>query len=281
MTSGKAGGRPELTGAYFVPVQSVREGYERFRATSHTVSVWADTMQHGAPPSALLTRALELCQPRAGARLSRITVEILGPVPVAEIESRAWVERPGSRVEMLGAELTARRPDGSDRVVARATGWRIALSDTTTAAHDADLSLRPGPSDCEAGWGFASDWHGGYLDSLEMRGSEAPDPTRGPGRVWAKPIVSLIDGEHYSPLTRLMSVADIANGVGARIDVGTWTFLNTDLSVHIYREPVGDWTGVLSETSIGPDGVGMCAAVLHDEVGPVGRSAQIVEVRRR
>ncbi|MGU3433133.1 thioesterase family protein [Actinomycetes bacterium M1A6_2h] len=267
--------------AYFVPIPAVRDGYERFLATSHTISVWTDTMQHGAPPSALLTRVLEQCSPRSGSRLSRITMEILGPIPVAEIEARAWVERPGSRVEMLGAELVARRPDGSDRVVARATGWRIALSDTATATHDADLALRPGPADCEAGWGFASEWHGGYLDSLEMRGSQAPGTPRGPGRVWAKPIVPLVDGESYTPLTRLLSVADIANGVGARIDTRTWTFLNTDLSVHLYREPVGEWTGVESETSIGPDGVGMCAAVLHDEVGPVGRSAQILEIRRR
>ena len=63
----------------------VVDGAERFRATRLTTSVWAETMQHGAPPSALLARALEQCSPTPGTRLARVTMEILGPVPVGEI----------------------------------------------------------------------------------------------------------------------------------------------------------------------------------------------------
>jgi len=76
-------------------------------------------------------------------------------------------------------------------------------------------------------------------------------------------------------------VVDSANGIGSPLDVREWTFLNTDLSVHLYREPVGAWTGVAASTDVGPDGVGLCSAVLHDELGPVGRSAQILLVRPR
>ena len=267
--------------AYFIPVAGKSDGYERFRATDSTISVWSADMQHGSPPSALLARSLERCSPRAGTRLGRITTEILGPVPVADIEVRARVERPGSRVEMLSAELRAVRPDGSDRTVARATAWRIATSDTTSAVHDADLPLEPGPNDCESGWSFADDWHGGYLDSLEIRGASSPEKPRGAGRAWARPLVPLVDGEEPTALTRLMSVADIANGVGARLPVSDWTFLNTELTVHVFREPLGEWVGVQSETSIGPDGIGMCAGVVYDRIGPVGRTSQILEIRAR
>ena len=65
------------------------------------------------------------------------------------------------------------------------------------------------------------------------------------------------------------------------LDVREFTFLNTDLTVHLHRAPVGPWTGIAAETSIGPDGVGTCSAVLHDSHGAFGRSAQILMVRPR
>lgn len=267
--------------ALFVPIAALREGYERFLATRYTVSVWAETMQHGAPPSALLTRALENCAPRPEARLARVTMEILGPVPVAEIEVRAWIERPGRRVEMLAAELVAQRPDGTARTVARATAWRIATSDTSAVAFAAEAPLVPGPEDSEPGWGFAADWHGGYLDALEFRGVVPVDPQEGTGSLWTRSLVPVVAGETPSPITRLFGVADIANGVGARLDAKDWTFLNTDLTVEILREPVGEWVGVRARTSIAADGIGLCAATLYDADGAVGRSFQTLEVRAR
>lgn len=47
--------------AYFIPLGTVTEGelsYERFMPTSFTYGAWGP-FQHGAPPSALLTRMLE------------------------------------------------------------------------------------------------------------------------------------------------------------------------------------------------------------------------------
>ena len=88
-------------------------------------------------------------------------------------------------------------------------------------------------------------------------------------------------GEPTDPLQRFLAVVDSANGVGAPLSVTGWTFLNTDLSVHLHRDPVGEWVGVEASTSIGPDGIGVCTAVLHDEHGPVGRSAQVLLVQPR
>ena len=82
-------------------------------------------------------------------------------------------------------------------------------------------------------------------------------------------------------LQAAFAVIDSANGVGSPLDVRDWTFLSTDLTVHLHRTPVGPWTGIVAETSIGPDGVGTCSAVLHDSYGAFGRSAQILLVRPR
>lgn len=263
--------------ALFEPVPGTTD---RYRATSLTTSVWAETMQHGAPPSALLARALEQCSPVEGTRLARVTMEILGPIPVDELVVRSRVERPGRRVSMLSAELEARLPDGSTRVVARATGWRIALSDTAAAVQSLDPPLLPGPDDSAPGWGFPDSWHGGFLDSLEFRGVRAATATE-LGRAWARPLVPVVADEVTSPIVRLFAVVDIANGVAAQLDPRDWTFLNTDLTVQIVREPVGEWVGLEAGTAVGADGIGLCTSTIYDEAGAVGRTFQTLEVRAR
>ena len=80
---------------------------------------WDPNAQHAGPPSALLSRAIERCEPREGMRVGRVTVEILAPVPIAPLTLGARVVRPGRSVEMLEASLAG--PDGE---VMRARAWR-------------------------------------------------------------------------------------------------------------------------------------------------------------
>ncbi|MCQ4120081.1 thioesterase family protein [Rhodococcus tibetensis] len=269
-------GSESLSAAASDPDRKVTVG--RFASTDLTISVWADTMQHGAPPSALLVRALERCGARNDVRVTRVAVDILGPIPIAELEVRSWVQRPGRRVELVVAELWAADAAGRSRAVARATGWRMETVDTRDTVHTADAPLPPRTAGREgAVWTFPGS---GYLDTLEYRWI-AEIGGDGPAAVWAKPKPALVRGEQMTPLERLFSVADIANGVGSKLDPTHWTFLNTDLTVHVFRVPEGEWVGVSAETSIGPDGVGMCAGVLYDDAGAIGRIAQSVQVRAR
>ncbi|QBJ94539.1 thioesterase family protein [Rhodococcus sp. ABRD24] len=265
--------------AYYVPLGSAQDDVERFAPTPLTASTWADTMQHGAPPSALLVRALERCNARADARLTRIVIEILGPIPISDIEVRSWVERPGKRIELVVAELWAAGPDGATRAVARGTGWRMETVDTTAVVHTADAPLRPVSDGYEIEMSGPF-WGSGFVPSLDWRWL-AHIGGEGPGQVWARPNCVLVEGETLSPIQRLFTVVDISNGVGSKIHPQDWTFLNTDLTVHLFRVPEGEWTGLSSETSYGPDGVGMCAGVIYDETGAVGRINQTVQVRPR
>ncbi|MDJ0394975.1 thioesterase family protein [Rhodococcus sp. G-MC3] len=264
--------------AFFVPLGLNQAGNETFSTTTRTVSLWAPTMQHGAPPSALIVRALERVSAREDVRVSRVVVELLGPVPIADIEVRSWVERPGKNIELVVAELWADLGNGVERAVARGTAWRLTTADTSHVAYAADEPLKPLSEATPHVWGGS--WKSGYLDNMDIRalteiGGDAE------GRVWARPTTTLVLGESMSPLERLFTVADIANGIGAKLDLDRWTFLNTDLTVHIFREPEGEWIGVAAETSTGASGYAMSAGVLHDEHGPVGRIAQTVLVRAR
>ncbi|WP_072690004.1 thioesterase family protein [Rhodococcus marinonascens] len=249
---------------------------EQFSSTDLTISVWSDTMQHGAPPSALLVRALEQCAHREDVRLTRVVVEILGPIPIADLEVRSWVQRPGRKVELVVAELWT--IGDRSRAVARGTAWRMETVDTSTAVHVVEPPLEP-PSAGRDG-PFGGIWNAGYLNTLDLRWLAVP-MRDSPGKLWAKPKPALVLGESMTPLERLFTVADLANGVGAKLDPTHWTYLNTDLTVHILRVPESQWVGICAETSIGPDGVGMCAGVLYDETGAVGRITQTLQVRAR
>jgi hypothetical protein len=90
-----------------------------------------------------------------------------------------------------------------------------------------------------------------------------------------------IKGETLTPLERLFAVADCANGIGSKLDITKWTFLNTDLAVHVFRIPEGEWIGIRAETSHGSDGIGTTVGTLLDEQGAVGSIQQSVLVRRR
>jgi hypothetical protein len=246
----------------------------RFRATGHTAGPWTDEHQHLGPPSALLVRELERCAPRDGTVLSRVTFEVMGPVPVAELTVEAALERPGRSVELLSATLSH---DG--RPVLRAHAWRVVSGDTTAVASGEDEPLVPPPA-C-APMTIPDDWQCGYLVAMEWRSVSGGIFLPGDAVVWARPLVQVVAGEEASAAQRLFTVADSASGVSSRLDIGKWYAINTDLSVHLHREPVGEWFALDAETVVGPSGVGVASSVLHDEVGPVGRTAQALYVRER
>lgn len=248
-----------MTDVYFDPRGTV-DGWEVFEATGHTVSAWGPDLQHGSPPSALLTRAMERLDPSGETRIARVAVDLLGAVPLGEVRTRARVVRDGRRVRLLEAEMEA-----SGRTVARASAWRLLRSDTAAAEQtSAPRIVRP---DRDYDSDFFRRWTSGYIDSLELRGTAD-------GAVWARPTLPLVAGEEMTPLERLMSVADIANGVGAVLEPHEWRFLNTDLVTHVHRLPVGEWIGVAAGASIGPDGVGTTAGTLYDDDGAIGRTLQ-------
>lgn len=123
-----------MADAFYLPL-----GGERWRATFHTTGPWDARFQHGGPPSALLGRAVERCSPREDMLVGRITVDILGAIPVGDLELRSRVLRPGRSVELVEAALTA-----GGREVARAQAWRVLR--TTQEVAPAQRSAPPLPA---------------------------------------------------------------------------------------------------------------------------------------
>jgi hypothetical protein len=124
-------------------------------------------------------------------------------------------------------------------------------------------------------------WSGGYLDAVDWRWISGAVTEPGPGVVWMRPTVALVEGEPMGAVQRLMTCVDSASGVSAALDPGEWNFLNTELSVHVLRPPAGEWVCVEAETTLGAGSVGVATSRVYDAQGLVARSAQALLVVRR
>jgi Thioesterase-like superfamily len=248
-------------------------GGGRFRATARTEGPWDPRHQHAGPPSALLAGELARCAPRPEMVLARLTVEILGAVPIAEVEVETVVERPGRSVELLGATLSA---DG--RPVLRARAWRVLAS----PVDGPPAGYRPPPLPAEDSVPPPSlGSESGYVHALEWRWAEGGWDGPGPAKVWTRLRVPIVEGEAPTPLQRVLAVADSGNGVSSVLDWGSHLFINTELTVHVLREPVGEWICLDAQTEIAAGGAGLASSVLSDRTGPVARGAQALFVARR
>ncbi len=254
----------------------VQEAVDRFVATDFTRGPWDAGAQHGGPPTALAGHVIEH-RPgvRTDMRVTRLTVEIMRPVPIAPLNVTTRVVHGGRSVEVIEAVLT---PDDG-RAVLRATAQRIRI-DSRAATPHRPLPLVPAPSDTpEHGFSFPFDV--GYHTAMESRFVSGSFTDRGPATCWMRMRVALLDGEPIEPLSRVLVAADSGNGVSNVLDLREHLFINPDLSVHLHRFPDGEWVCVESHTTIGDAGAGIADTALHDQSGPIGRSVQSLFIAPR
>ena len=243
-----------------------------FASTDDTSSNWTREIQHGSPPLALLTKAAEeTLEP--GMRIVRLTFDILGPIPVAEVVVEARIVRPGRRICLVEAEMSAA---GDSRPVARLAAWALASSDTAEVAVDRHPPLVEGDA-AELSWQWQNP--DGYLTTVDWRPQRAE--SGGAAVYWLRSLVGLVDDEPTTALQRLAMVVDAANGIGAVLDPQRFIYMNTDTTVHLHRYPGGADFGIRARASIGPDGIGVTTAEIFDTDGFVGTSAQALLVQSR
>jgi Thioesterase-like superfamily len=248
-----------------------RDG-DRLVPSELTRGPWDPGAQHAGPPAALLGRAVERCEPRDGMQVGRITFEILGPVPLAPLEVRARLARPGRSVELLEASLSG--PEGE---VMRATAWRLSGGEVRSRSEPEPAP--PGPASGATREFFPTRQDVGYHTAMEWLFVRGAFLEPGPATVWMRMRVPLVAGEEPSPLERVLVAADSGNGVSAELDYHQYLFINTDLSVHLLRMPAGQWVCLEATTHV--DGLGLTDTALWDERGRIGRAAQTLLVRRR
>jgi Thioesterase-like superfamily len=246
-----------------------------FTASELSRGPWDPRAQHGGAPAALLIRAFEQLPGGDGLLLSRVTYELLRPVPIGRCEIRAEVARPGRRVQLLEASLWS--DQGVEIVRARALRIQPAEAETLQEPSPPPPGPEHGrPSDFRSASGkmFAT-------DAMELRFVDGKFYEPGSATAWFRLRVELVAGEHPSPLQSLAAAGDFGNGIASAVPWEGHAFINPDLTLYIERQPVGEWICLKAVTRLPRGGVGVAESVLYDKRGRVGRAIQSLLVTRR
>jgi hypothetical protein len=241
-----------------------------------TAGPWDPAAQHGGPAAALLARAVEAVEAPAPMQVTRLTYDLLRPVPIAPLEIRTEVVRTGKRISIVEATLLA-----DDVAVMRVSAMRI---------RTADLELPDGvnpddPPPGEPGTGELAIPLGGggaYNDlGCEIRFVEGGFQHYGPGTAWVRLRMPVVLGEDPSPVVRAAAAADFGNGLSSVLPMRDWLYINPDLTLHLARPPAGEWIGLRSVTYPSNRGAGLAESALYDATGRFGRSAQSLLIDRQ
>jgi Thioesterase-like superfamily len=259
--------------AFYLPL-----GDERYLSTEHTGGPWDPALQHGGPPSALLARTMESQSLAWPATIARVSVDILGPVPVAELTVRSRVLRPGRSVDLVEAELVA-----GDRAVVRAQAWRVRAAELDLPALDDEYDDKPGvvPDFPAAETALPDGWRGGYMRAIEWRFVGGVWAGAGPATVWGRMRYPLVPDEEPTGLQRVLALADSGSGVSAVLPFDRWLFINPELTVHVAAPPAGQWICLDAQTTVDRSGFGLATSKLYDRDRLVARGAQSLLVGPR
>ncbi|KRE30367.1 thioesterase family protein [Agromyces sp. Soil535] len=245
----------------------------RFQPTNHAGGGWDPTELHFSPLGGLIVHAVEqhmAGRSESGLLLGRISFDILGRLGLEECEITVDTARRGLTIELITATVRI-----AGRTVVHAHAWYLTTVDTTAVAGGGSGPLPP--PDTLPSWPMTSIWPGGFVASLDVRPIAPPEP--GHTVAWVTTDIELVDGEDVSALAAFIALVDIANGLAARETPTEWMYPNTDLTIHLHRQPHGHWVGLDTTVVFGPTGQGVTSTTLHDGSGPVGYAHQILTVR--
>jgi acyl-CoA thioesterase len=231
---------------------------------------WDPAMQHGAAPAALAAWAAEQVPSARPMQVSRLTLDLLRPVPLTPLTLRTRVIREGRRIQIVQIDMLA---DGVE--VLRSSVLKIRIGETMPT--DSQLSR----SDPERLPQLRdSEFPSPFIEGVEMRVPALPRG-RNSRALWYRLKRAIIAGERTSPLMRAAATADFCNGTAAPLDPDAWTFVNADLSVHLSRPPESDWILLEAQASIGPNGRGFASGRMTDTRGPFAFATQSLVVEQR
>jgi len=251
----------------------------RFVPTELARGPWSPQALHGGPPAGLLARAVDLESGGDAMQVTRITIELLRPVPMAPLAVETSLLRPGRKVQLVGASLRA-----GETEIARAVALRIRTLDLPVPPVPSPVPPPPGPETGQgtrSPWESISDYPAFHNLGVEHRFVAGGFDRPGPATDWIRLLVPLVAGEPTSPLARTVAVADFGNGVSWVLPRQEgWQFINPDLTLALHRLPAGEWVCLEAETTVEPHGIGQSVSRLWDENGRLGWALQSLILER-
>ena len=219
--------------------------------------------QHGAAVAAVLAGCMEAEASRMGAgKALQCSTLLLRPAPLEPCRISVSTVRDGGRVTVLEASLRA-----GDKECARALAIFVREQDIGAwplpahAVHDPlEAPVRP------FGYRAGSPW---YVDTVEFRYADGTHWLRS-----RRPVT-----ENFTALARVCAHADWASGLSrpdSHDQPKVGGFPNADLSIHLSREPQGEWVGLRPRSIWYQNGMGMTDTEILDIHGAVGRACHTI-----
>ncbi|MFC4258220.1 thioesterase family protein [Marinobacter lacisalsi] len=260
-----------------IPADSVfvREG-DVFVPSALGRGPWSPDALHGGAPAALLTGYAEQLVNDPDMVLSRLTLELVRPVPMAALTVQASM---GKGRSVRRVELSLRH---DETVVARAVALFLRSESLDIEPRLTGHPL-PGPDRCHEpfvvpGMEQVASFH---YTAMDIRVAQGQTVAPGPAAAWFRLQYPLVAGEAVSGAMRAVAASDFGNGLSWILPVEEYTFVNTDLTVYLHRLPRTEWVALDSKTVIEPSGVGLVWSEVYDEQGRIGTAQQNLLVRAR
>jgi hypothetical protein len=241
-----------------------REG-DRFVPTGTGVSPWNGHSQNGVALAGLVAHRIDAVASPVPMHTARLTIDILGAVPMAPLDTAVRVLREGKRIQLIELELRA-----GDRAWVRASAVRM-RTEPSPAQESPPTRLFP---ETPSRSGRSAPW-------LEMKDVQGDFAVPGPGARWVRFAGSVVAGHPLSPLERVAMLADFGSGSAPLLPIRDWTLANIDISIHLTRLPRGEWLLIDSASESAGNGVGITHSRLSDRDGLIARGHQTVFLDRR
>jgi hypothetical protein len=222
-------------------------------------------MQGGAA-AALMCAAIEAqATPEQSCLVASVTTHFLTAVPLAPLKVGVELLKRGRRVSVVDARLTL---DGKLLAVQRAT----LISAKPQPALPIPPARQQHPERFEPRSRAAVHGRPWMMDAMDARSGDD-------GIAWfrlKRPIV-----EPQGAMAAILPAADWAHGIAPPLgaDIRPPVAIpNPDLTVHLFRRPLGAWIGLEHASAWSCDGVGAGWGALYDVEGLIGRVAMSVAV---
>jgi hypothetical protein len=236
---------------------------DRFIPTEQAGGTWAPGSMHGRAVVGVVGLELERRHAEADFLPVRLTVDLYRMPPAVPFEIRTRVLRDGRSLRLVEGELIA---EGRSCVRAtllllrrgEAPGHPVWSRPPWTAPHPDELP------DAAAHWTLGGRWEikpvAGFREA-------------GPRGAWTRETREMVGGVPLTPFARVAAAVDLVSPFAHSHKQGGLDYINSDMTLYLYRPMVGEWVGFETADHGATNGVAAGACFLHDESGPIGFGA--------
>jgi hypothetical protein len=247
-----------------------RDG-ESFVPTPACRGPWDPKSLHGRVVIGLLGREIERGFGDPAFVPARLTVDMYRLPDLSPIEVVVRPVREGSRLRLVEAELFS-----GGKSSARATCQFLRRADPPPGRVWSPPNWdAPAPADIAEP--VRNGGMGGMWTTRPITGAFGDV---GPRRLWMSEVRELIEGEAWTPFSRVAVAADFASPFANAGDAGLG-YINSDVTLYLARVPVGEWIGFEVVDHQASEGVAFGACAIYDEAGRIGQASVAALAQRR